>query len=374
MKITIIGCGLIGGSMALALKRRQPGYSIACLDLPERIPAIREAGVADQVGTLEDLSGHVPQSALVVIGTPVQSVLGIIERLRPFLCADTIVTDVGSTKNKIMSEAQKLLPPGVHFIGGHPMAGSEHSGVEAADPLLFSDRVYALCPYPDTPPDALISLMGLVENLLAIPITLDPEEHDRIMAMVSHLPQLISVALMQAARAGDAEHAMLDKLAGRGFLDMTRLAASDYGMWKGILATNQDAIRQAVDRFNKSLSMLNGGMSEAETALAWEQAGRHRRKMVPESLTRPRKHDLRRMVDRYDKQILSALGHRADIVRKIGKIKMNQATPVVDPDRERRMMVEREEWGKSLGLPQDLVAELFAVIMKHSSRIQAEKP
>jgi chorismate mutase len=128
-----------------------------------------------------------------------------------------------------------------------------------------------------------------------------------------------------------------------------------------------------VDRFNKSLSMLNGGMSEGDAALAWEQAGRHRRTMVPESLNRPRKHDLRSMVDRYDKQILSALGHRIDIVRKIGKIKLNQATPVVDPDRERRMMVEREEWGKSLGLPQDLVAELFAVIMKHSSRIQAEK-
>jgi prephenate dehydrogenase len=328
--------------MALALKRRQPGYSIACLDLPERIPAIREAGVADQVGTLEDLSGHVPRSALVVIATPVQSVLGIIERLGPFLCADTIVTDVGSTKNKIMLEAQKLLPPGVHFIGGHPMAGSERSGVEAADPLLFSDRVYALCPYPDTPPDALIFLMGLVENLLAVPITLDPEEHDRIMAMVSHLPQLISVALMQAARAGDAEHAMLDKLAGRGFLDMTRLAASDYGIWKGVLETNQEAIRQALNRFNKSLSTLNGGMSEGETALAWEQAGRHRRKMVPESLTRPRKHDLRSMVDRYDKQILSALGHRVDIVRKIGKIKMNQATPVVDPDRDRCCRIDGE--------------------------------
>jgi prephenate dehydrogenase len=373
MKITIIGCGLIGGSMALALKRRQPGYSIACLDLPERIPAIREAGVADQVGTLEDLSGYVPRSNVVVIGTPVQCILGIVGQLSPFLRADTIVTDVGSTKNRIMAEAQKLLPPGVHFIGGHPMAGSERSGVEAADPLLFSDRVYALCPYPDTPPDALICLMGLVESLLAIPITLDPGEHDRIMAMVSHLPQLISVALMQAARAGDAEHAMLDKLAGRGFLDMTRLAASDYAMWKGILETNQDAIRQAVGRFSDSLATLNNGMPEGETALAWEQAGRHRRKMVPESITRQRKHDLRSIVDRYDKQIISALGHRIDAVRKIGKIKMNQAAPVVDPDRERRMMIEREEWGKSLGLPQELIAELFSVIMKHSSRIQAER-
>ena len=359
--------------MALALKRRQPGYSIACLDLPDRVPAIRDAGVADQVGTIEDIATHVPQSSIVVIATPVQSILGIMELLRPLLCENTIITDVGSTKNRIMAEAQKLLPPGVHFIGGHPMAGSERSGVEAADPLLFSDRVYALCPYPDTPPDALITLMGLVESLLAIPITLDPEEHDRIMAMVSHLPQLIAVALMQAARAGDAEHAMLDKLAGRGFLDMTRLAASDYGMWKGILDTNQDAIGQAVGRFNQCLSRLIGGMPEGETALAWDQAGKHRRKMLPESLIRPRKHDLRSMIDRYDKQILSVLGHRIDTARKIGKLKMSQATPVLDPDRERRMMAVRAEWGKSLGLPPDLVEELFAVILKHSSRIQAEK-
>jgi len=373
MKITIIGCGLIGGSIALALKRRRPGHSIACLDLPERLPAIREAGIADQVGTMEDIAEHVPQSSMVIVATPVQSVLETIKLLRSFLSEKTIVTDVGSTKKKIMAEAQQLMPPGVHFIGGHPMAGSERSGVEAADPLLFSDRVYALCPYPDTPPDALLSVMDLVESLLALPITLDPEEHDRIMAMVSHLPQLVSVALMQAARAEDAEHAMLDKIAGRGFLDMTRLAASDYGIWKGILETNQEAIRQAVDLFNKSLSNLNGGMPEDNVALAWEQAGRHRRKMAPDSLARPRKHDLRSMVDRYDKQILSALGHRIDAVRRIGKLKMNQASPVTDPDRERRMMIQREEWGKSLGLPQDLIAELFSVIVKHSSRIQAEK-
>ena len=372
MKITIIGCGLIGGSMAMALKRRRPEHVIACLDLPERLPALREAGITDQTGTLEDLSVHVPGSSVVIVATPVQSILKTIGMLRPFLRANTIVTDVGSTKKRIMAEAQPLMPPGVHFIGGHPMAGSERSGVEAADPLLFSDRVYLLCPYPDTPPDALLTLMDLAESLLAIPITLDPDEHDRIMAMASHLPQLISVALMQAAKAGDAEHAMLDKIAGRGFLDMTRLAASDYGIWQGILETNQEAIREAVDRFSRSLSTLNGGVPEEEKARVWEKAGRHRRKMVPDSLARPRKSDLRSMIDRYDKQLLSALGHRIDAARRIGKLKMHQAAPVVDPERERRMMRQREEWGKSLGLPQDLVEELFAVILKHSSRIQSD--
>jgi len=363
-KITIIGCGLIGGSLALALKRRRPEYSIACIDLPERLPAIREADIADEVGTTEDLSSHVPESSIVIVATPVQNVLNMLDLLRPFLKEGTIVTDVGSTKKQIMAEAQKLLPSGVFFIGGHPMAGSERSGVEAADPLLFSDRVYALCPYADTPPDALLSMLDLVESLLALPITIDPEEHDRIMAMVSHLPQLISVALMHSALAGDAEHAMLDKLAGRGFLDMTRLAASDFGIWKGILETNQDAISQAVDQFSKSLSLISGATAESK----------RRRKMGPESLARPRKHDLRSMIDRYDKQLLTALGHRIEIARRIGRLKMHQATPVVDPDREKRMMLQRREWGKSLSLPDEMIEELFAVILKHSSRIQAAKP
>ena len=253
------------------------------------------------------------------------------------------------------------------------MAGSERSGVEAAEPLLFSDRVYILCPYPDTPRGALLSLMDLVETLLAVPITLDPEEHDGIMALVSHLPQLVAVALMQTALAGDAEHAMLDKIAGRGFLEMTRLAASDYWIWKGILETNKEAVGNAVDRFSATLSNLKSRISDESTAVAWEQAAKQRRKMGPESSARPRKHDLRSMIDRYDKQILSALGHRIEVVRRIGKLKANQAAPVVDPDREKRMMLQRDEWGKSLGLPEEFVRDLFSVILRHSSKIQEKQ-
>jgi prephenate dehydrogenase len=359
--------------MALALKRRRPECAVTCLDLPERLPAIKEAGVADQVGTLEDFPSYIPESSIVILATPVQSVLATLESLHPFLREHAIITDVGSTKKRIMAEAQKLLPAGVHFIGGHPMAGSERSGVEAADPLLFSDRVYALCPYPDTPSDAMLLLLDFVESLLAVPITIDPEEHDWIMAMVSHLPQLISIALMHAALTGDAEHAMLGKLAGRGFLDMTRLAASDYGIWEGILETNREAISQAVDQFSRSLSLITGGKAENEIGILWDQAAKSRRKMGPDSLLRPRKHDLRNLIDRYDKQLLAALGHRIEMARKIGKLKISQAAPVVDPDRERRLMKQRRDWGKSLSLPEELVDELFSVILKHSSRIQASR-
>jgi prephenate dehydrogenase len=373
IKLTIVGCGLIGGSIALALRKRQPQYSVACLDLPERLPAIQDAGISDQIGTITDAPRHLPESSILILATPIHVVLETLDQLRPFLNEKTIVTDVGSTKKKIMEEAPKLLPPGVHFIGGHPMAGSEKSGVEAASPLLFNDRVYVLCPYRDTPPDALLALMGLAENLRALPITLDPEEHDRIMAMVSHLPQIISVALMHAAQEGDAEHAMLDKLAGRGFLDMTRLAGSSYDTWKGILETNQEAIEHAVNQFKKSLDFLSGAILENDAGVAWEKAGRHRRNMQPDSLARPRKNDMRSMIDSYDKQMIAVLGQRIQTAGKIGRLKKNQASPVVDPDRERRMMLQREAWGESLGLPKEMVEELFSIIIKYSTQIQRRK-
>jgi prephenate dehydrogenase len=369
-KVTVIGCGLIGGSVALALKRSRSGCFVSCIDLPERVPAIVEAGVADRVGTLEDAESYLSDSSIVILATPVQLVPEMIERICPSLKEGTIVTDVGSTKKQIMQEAGKRIPPGVHFIGGHPMAGSEQSGVEASDPLLFHDRVYVLCPFPDTPPDALLVLMDLAEDLHALPVTIDPEEHDCIMAMISHLPHVISVALMHAAMAGDAEHGMLDKMAGRGFLDMTRLAASDYGVWKGILETNKDGISQALSIFNRSLSVMADGISGESLALAWEQAGGKRRKMGPESMSRPRKQDLRTIIDYCDRQILAALARRVETARRIGKIKKNQSAPVTDPDRERRMLKQRSDWGKALGLSDELIDDLFAVILKHSTRVQ----
>jgi chorismate mutase len=154
---------------------------------------------------------------------------------------------------------------------------------------------------------------------------------------------------------------------------MTRLAGSDFGIWKGILETNRESIDQAIKRFNRSLSLLSGAESKEEMALIWDEAAGHRRTMGPESLARPRKPDLRIMIDRCDKQILTLLGRRIEIARKIGKLKTNQSAPILDPDREKRMMVQRKEWGKLLSLPEDFVEELFAVILRHSSRIQAEK-
>ena len=374
MKITIVGCGLIGGSLALALKRRRPDHYIVCLDLPDRVPAIVEAGVADASDSIDDFAAYIPESDIVVVATPVQYVSDTLAALKPFLKENAIVTDAGSTKSSIMAAAKELIPSGVHFIGGHPMAGAEQFGVEAANPLLFSDRIYILCPYEDTPPEAFLTLMELVESLGAVPFTIDPEEHDRILAMVSHLPHFIAVALMHAAMTGDAEHGMLEKMAGRGFLDITRLAASNYVMWKGIMATNAKAITEAMNDFSRSLEFITSEMMEPEAEEAWEKTAKLRRSMTPDSHIRFRKQDLRTVIDKQDKQLMSVLARRFDAVRKIGKLKAYQSAPVVEADREKRMMVERRDWGKSLELPEEMVDELFAVILKHSARIQTPVP
>jgi prephenate dehydrogenase len=370
-RICIVGCGLIGGSIALALKQRRPETEIVCLDVASRLAAVREANVADRVGTLENLADYLPASSLVILATPVQTIPAVLAQAAPYLQPGTVVTDVGSTKKEVMAKARALLPAGVHFIGGHPMAGAESSGIESADPLLFSDRVYLLCPFPDTPPESLLMMISLVESLLAQPITIDPDEHDRIMAAVSHVPQLIAIALMSAAQAQDASHGMLQKLAGRGFLDMTRLAGSDYTMWQGILDTNRDAVEQSLGRFLSSLQEIRTLLAEDRLSVAWEEAGRKRRAMDPAG--RARKADLRSVIDRCDKQILTALRTRIMAARKIGKLKTSRDAPLHDPDRERRMLSERSEWANLQGLPKDLVDDLFAVILKHSLKVQKQK-
>jgi len=320
-------------------------------------------------GTLEDLELFLPKSSLVILATPVQAIPDVLASMIPFLRPGTVVTDVGSTKKQIMARARALLPQGVHFIGGHPMAGAESSGIESADPLLFSERVYMLCPFPDTPPESLLMMISFVESLRAQPITIDPDEHDRIMAAVSHVPQLVAIALMRAALEQDASHGMLARVAGRGFLDMTRLAASDYAMWKGILDSNGDAIRESMERFLASVHEIHNQLDQDRLASIWEEAGNKRRKMDPAG--RIRKSDLRTVIDRCDKQILTALRTRMAAARKIGKLKLSQNAPIQDPDRERRMLAERAGWASLLGIPQEFVDDLFAVILKHSVQAQS---
>jgi prephenate dehydrogenase len=258
----------------------------------------------------------------------------------------------------------------VHFVGGHPIAGLETSGVEAADPLLFNERVYMLCPDQETPPEALLAVLDIVDDLSAVPVTIEPEEHDRILAVVSHVPQLLAIALVHAALEDDGTHGLLDTIAGPGFLGLTRVAASDFEVWRSILETNLPAIRRGLDRLEASLAAVRSSLGSEELGALWQTVSSRRRKMSVDTLPRPRKPELRQLVDRYDEQILKALGNRLKVVRKIGAIKQSAEMPVGDPDRERNLMRTRLEWARALDVPEEVAEELFQVIVKHGRKAQ----
>ncbi|MCP4606463.1 MAG: prephenate dehydrogenase/arogenate dehydrogenase family protein [Proteobacteria bacterium] len=370
MKTTIIGCGLIGGSIGMALKRRRPERIIACLDRLDNLPAITEAGFADHVGTIEDAGQVLPTSELVILAAPVEVILDHLELIGQHLKEGAVVTDVGGTKVEIMEQARKLLPGGVSFIGGHPIAGSEGAGVGAADPLIFKGRVYVLCPQSDTPGPALLTMIDIVEDLLALPLTVEPEEHDRILAMLSHVPQILSIALMHAALEKDATHSLLNMTAGQGFLDLTRIAASSFDQWKGVFKTNRQAITEALDQLEQSLAIVRKTLDRDDLSGLWTEVSAERRKMSVDTIPRKRKPDLRILIDRYDERILKALSDRIRAASQIGKLKASQDAPVHDPDRERRLMTARHEWGRALGIPPSLIDKLFEVIVKHSRETQ----
>jgi len=187
---------------------------------------------------------------LIVLATPVDRIEETLRNLGGHLKDGAIVTDVGSTKRAICVQAWQCLPPSVEFIGGHPVAGREVAGVENSSADLFCNAPYVLCPRPAVGIEQLSRLRSLVEQIGAHAIVMDPEEHDRTMAWVSHLPQLVSTALATVMSGKATE------ISGSGLRDMTRLAASPYSVWKGIIESNTDNIDAALQAFVSELESL----------------------------------------------------------------------------------------------------------------------
>ncbi|MGE5315767.1 MAG: prephenate dehydrogenase/arogenate dehydrogenase family protein [Acidobacteriota bacterium] len=247
--VSILGLGVIGGSLALALRKADPSIRITGYARSEALEAARARGIADHY-TLS-LEEAVSSSDCVFICTPVHTILDLLPDVARFVRPGAIVTDVGSTKEAVCLYARKLFRTRGSFIGGHPMAGSEGSGVAYADALLFQNAVYVLCPVgPKTDPSPLASLLGLLGARVMV---MKPSEHDKIAAAVSHVPQLAAVALMNAAGKRNMSNPAYLKLAAGGFRDMTRIASSPYAMWNDILATNTKQIKQALSELQEIL-------------------------------------------------------------------------------------------------------------------------
>ena len=250
LNITIIGLGVIGGSLGLAIKQIDPHIIVTGFDNVENIDAALHRDAID-FGSIS-LPSLLHDADIIFLCTPVHTIIEILPTIAKYCKSSAIITDVGSTKSEIANAAKKVFRKNGIFIGGHPMAGSEGKGIDFADALLFQNATYVLC--ADTLQKRRITkLTTLLHSIGARVLFLSAKDHDRIAAAISHLPQLIAVAMMNMVERKNKKHYGYLQLAAGGFRDITRIASSPYAMWNDILASNSVEIRNAVKEFSSLL-------------------------------------------------------------------------------------------------------------------------
>jgi len=250
-RVAIVGLGLIGGSIGLALHKVKAAQQVVGYDLGKGVSnAARKIGAIDQ--PYDSLADAVRGAELVILATPVGAMRALLQNIAASLSPGAVVTDVASTKVQVTSWAEEFLPSSVSFVGGHPMAGKEVSGVDAADANLFQNRIYCLTPTAHTRPAAVSKVSTLVELLGARIRFLEPAEHDGLVASVSHLPFLASIALVNTVADGPA-WGDASLLAANGFRDVSRLAAGSSEMYRDICLTNSEAITRWLDEYIATL-------------------------------------------------------------------------------------------------------------------------
>jgi cyclohexadieny/prephenate dehydrogenase len=255
-RVAIIGIGLIGSSLARVLRRdRLAGEIVACARRAETRAKALELAIVDRA--VEDAAEAVRGADLVVIATPLSAYADIAARIGAALRPGAIVTDVGSVKQAVIRDLKPALPSHVHFIPGHPVAGTEHSGPEAGFAELFRDRWCILTPLPDTDAGALARLTALWEQAGMRVVTMDAEHHDRVLAMTSHLPHVIAYTIVGTATdLEDSLKSEVIKFSAGGFRDFTRIAGSDPVMWRDIFLNNREAVLEMLQRFSEDLTAL----------------------------------------------------------------------------------------------------------------------
>ncbi len=278
-RIAVIGLGLIGGSLALALKRSVASEAeiVGFSRRSETVTRAKERGVIDRAAG--DMASAVEGADLVIIATPVMTIRAVLERISGHVSSECVVTDTGSTKAKVMRWAEEYLPRDTSFIGGHPMAGKETSGINESDPDLFQGCVYCLSPAPNAAPRAVQTLETLVKSIGARPFYIDPDEHDKLVGGVSHLPMLLSAAFVSSTTVSSSWPEMA-KLAAGGYRDLSRLASGNPEVNRDICLSNREEIIRWIDCYLDELKeyrrLIEGGGEGLRDALARAQEARQR--------------------------------------------------------------------------------------------------
>ena len=251
--VAIIGVGVIGGSLGLAVKKRFRSVTIVGFDRRDVLKKALRKGAIDRAAT--SLRTAVDKADLVLLAMPVSEILKSLPRVAKYSLPDALVSDVGSIKENIVRRARGLFPRG-NFVGGHPMAGVELSGVEAAHQLLFENAVYVLTPMQGKATPAVRRLASFLEELGAHVVLLDSKTHDEVASVVSHLPQLTAVALTNVAGARHVSGRRHLRLAAGGFRDLTRIASSKPEIWADILTQNRDQVDASLRLMIRELSSV----------------------------------------------------------------------------------------------------------------------
>ena len=289
-QITIIGNGLIGGSLGLGLKKRKLVGRIVGCDRPGVLEQAQEIGAIDK--GITDPAEAIRGSLVVVLAAPVIAIIDLIERLGPALPTKTLLTDVGSTKAEVVARAQKSLGEGARqkFLAGHPMAGKERAGVESADADLFEGAAWFVTPLPgqDVYSGQCGEFLEWVEKLGARIASLPAQEHDQLCAWISHLPQMISTALA-ASLVDEFGTAPLLEAGGRALREMTRISSSPYSMWRDIAITNKNNIADALHKLEQRLAHIRENLDSRELAVEFERAHELKKEKPPKAIS-PRRH------------------------------------------------------------------------------------
>ena len=261
-RIALVGFGLLAGSVAAALKQTKRPPVIRAVSSPSTLARARELGLADEFFEYADTENWAKDCDLILLCSPILHILNTIESLKKVSWAgsegECLVSDIGSTKVEIC-KAGMGLPSPFRFVGSHPMAGSEKRTCENNDPAIFENAYWFVCPPEGTPESAYAPLLDLVKFLGATPVVFPPEHHDRTMAWVSHMPQMLSSTLAASLPERLLKH-NYQHYAGRAFRDMTRIAASGWGMWHDIAVTNREetvrALKEVRDGLDKTIDAM----------------------------------------------------------------------------------------------------------------------
>ncbi len=263
--ITIIGLGLIGSSIGMALRKANPSLQIIGHDAE---PEVSHA--AKKKGAITKIEWNIPASLenaeLVIIATPVNEMEKIFKFIADIVPQGCVITDTGSTKTEVLKWASEILPTNVSFVGGHPMAGKELSGANAAEKELFLNRPYCVIPSPNATKEAVEMVVEMIKSIGAEPLFIDAEEHDSLVSGISHLPLIASTALVSTT-VGSPGWLEMARLAGSGYRDTTRLASGSTEMHLGIMRSNKNNIIRWIDAYVSELMALRNMINDDDPSL-----------------------------------------------------------------------------------------------------------